>query len=296
MEKIKSQQNLALILACIGVVIFALSLPATRYLTASLSFMDIGLSRSIIAAIFGGLALLIMRQPLPNLRQCLLILWTSSGITFGFPILTALGMETVPASHGAVILGGLSLATAAGSTLFAHERPSIGFWLTSLAGLIIIIAFAITQHGGLELALYWGDLALLGAVLVAGFCYALGGHLAKELGGWQVICWTMLLASPLTLLWAGFALDGQAFMQMDATGWIVLLFLSVMCSLVGFFFWFGAMRIGGIARIAQIQYAQPFLTALFSIWLLNEAFDVVTILFMVAIVAVIALSRKMAVR
>ncbi len=292
----KEKQTLALFLACIGVVIFALSLPATRYLTASLSFMDIGLSRGLIAAIISAFALLITRQPLPSLRQCLLLLCTSSGVTFGFPILTALGMETVPASHGAVILGGLSLATAAAGALFARERPSIGFWLVSLAGLVIIIAFTVTQHGGLELALYWGDLALLGAVLSAGICYALGGYLAKELGGWQVICWTMLLASPATLLWASFALDGQAFYQMDTTSWAVLLFLSSMCTLVAFFFWFGAMAIGGIARIAQIQYAQPFLTALFSIWLLNEAFDLVTIIFMVAIVAVIALSRKMTVR
>ena len=292
----QSQQNLALFLACIGVVIFALSLPATRYLTASLSFIDIGLSRGLIAAIISALALLIMRQPLPSLRQCLLLLCTSSGITFGFPILTALGMETVPVSHGAVILGGLSLATAAAGTLFSQERPSVGFWLVSVLGLAIIVVFAITQHGGLELALYWGDLALLGAVLSAGICYALGGRLAKELGGWQVICWTMLLASPLTLLWASFSVNWQALYQMDSISWGVLIFLSSMCTLVGFFFWFGAMAIGGIARIAQIQYAQPFLSALFSIWLLNEEFSLTSMMFMIAIVAVIALSRKMTVR
>jgi drug/metabolite transporter (DMT)-like permease len=41
----------------------------------------------------------------------------------------------VPAAHGGVVLGILPLATAAAAAVFAHERPSLGFWLAS-AGVV----------------------------------------------------------------------------------------------------------------------------------------------------------------
>jgi len=38
---------------------------------------------------------------------------------------------------------------------------------------------------------------VLAAVALAGLGYAEGGALAREYGGWRVICWALILAAPI---------------------------------------------------------------------------------------------------
>lgn len=40
---------------------------------------------------------------------------------------------------------------------------------------------------------------MLAAVIVCGLGYAEGAKLTRELGGWQVICWALVIALPLML-------------------------------------------------------------------------------------------------
>ena len=78
-------------------------------------------------------------------------------------------MQTVDASHGAVVLGILPVATAFVAAIITHERPKPLFWIASLAGAALVIAFAIRQGGG---ALSVGDLLLFGAVASSAVGYA----------------------------------------------------------------------------------------------------------------------------
>src|SRR3546814_7365726 len=45
-----------------------------------------------------------------------------------------------------------------------------------------------------------GHLALLGSVACAAVGYAEGARLSRSLGGWQVICWALVLSVPLLLV------------------------------------------------------------------------------------------------
>src|SRR4029079_13636270 len=85
-----------------------------------------------------------------------------------FPVLLALGLRHVPASHGGVVLGILPLAVAALAALLGYERPSAGFWLASATGAAIVIAFTL-RHGGGEIGI--GDLMLLGVVIAGATAY-----------------------------------------------------------------------------------------------------------------------------
>ena len=66
-------------------------------------------------------------------------------------------MQTVDASHGGVVLGVLPIATALVAVIITHERPRPLFWIASLAGAALVIAFALRQGGG---AISAGDLLL----------------------------------------------------------------------------------------------------------------------------------------
>ncbi|CCI78221.1 unnamed protein product [Klebsiella pneumoniae subsp. rhinoscleromatis SB3432] len=59
-----------------------------------------------------------------------------------------------------------------------------------------MVGFALTQNAAASLS---GDLLMLAAVIVCGLGYAEGAKLTRELGGWQVICWALVIALPLML-------------------------------------------------------------------------------------------------
>lgn len=52
------------------------------------------------------------------------------------------------------------------------------------------------------------------------------------------------------------------------------------------------MALGGVARIGQVQLAQPFLTVLISAVWLSERVDLLTWLSCIVIIAIIAASRR----
>ncbi len=59
-----------------------------------------------------------------------------------------------------------------------------------------MVGFALTQSAAASLS---GDLLMLAAVIACGLGYAEGAKLTRELGGWQVICWALVIALPLML-------------------------------------------------------------------------------------------------
>ncbi|XUY29523.1 DMT family transporter [Agrobacterium sp. rho-8.1] len=292
-----AHENIGLLLGTIAVLAFSLTLPITRYLTHYLSTWDIGLGRSCLAAIGAVFVLIVTRQRLPTRRQWGRLALTASGIAFGFPLLTALGMKTVPASHGGIVLGSLPLATALIGCLLSKERPSFAFWVVALVGFALVFIFSLYSQGGTaDLSFYTGDLALIGAVVMAGIGYAQGGILARSLGGWQVICWTLAASLPLLIPATIATASWDNFAALPLMPWAAFAFLALVNSLIGFFFWYQALAIGGIARVSQVQLLQPFFTWLFAVWFLGEDFSLVTLVFTALTIATVIVGKRTLVR
>lgn len=81
----------------------------------------------------------------------------------GFPLLTALALERLTSSHGAVVIALLPAATAAWAVARAGERPGRGFWLASAGALAAVLVFSATRGAGLPTGADW---LLLAAVVV----------------------------------------------------------------------------------------------------------------------------------
>jgi drug/metabolite transporter (DMT)-like permease len=64
---------------------------------------------------------------------------------------------------------------------------------------------------------------------------------------------------------------------------------------LGFFAWYGGLAMGGIVRVSQVQLIQPFLALLFGVPVLGEQLDPMTVAFSLAVIAVVFVSRRMAV-
>ena len=286
------EEEKGLVFGFIGVAIFALTLPLTRFALHDFDPVFLAIGRTVIAALIAGPLLIFTRQTRPSSADLRLLAFVVAGVVFGFPILSAIASRTVPASHGGVVLGALPLATALMSTYFAGERPSRAFWLWGVLGSILVIAFALGDNG---VELHAGDALLALSVIAASMGYAAGGQLAKRLGGWQVICWALVLALPITLpltFWMSRGLNGH-----EATpSWLSFLYLGLMSQLAGFFFWNRGLALGGIARVGQVQLLQSSMTLVAASIILGEHITPRAVIFAVLIAACVWFGRKAAVR
>lgn len=258
-----------LLLAASGVLAFSLSLPMTRL--AGRNGLDAWFVASARAAVAGALALGILRLrhvARPGRADLGRLAAVAGGVVVGFPLLSGLALQHVPAVHGSVVNGLLPLATAGGAVLRAGERPGSRYWLCSIVGLFGVLLYALHRGGG---SLHLGDLLMLGAVGAAAVGYTEGGMLARRLGGWQVICWALVLALPLTLPAA--ALTAHRNTDPTLVGWGTLGYVSLFSMLLGFFGWYAGLARAGIARCGQIQLVQPILAIAWSWPLLGERPD-----------------------
>ncbi len=280
-------------LGILAVICFSFTLPITRYLfSLDLAILDIALGRSLFGALFSVSILMVTKQKLPSKKQIPRLLLISVSAAFGFSLLTTYGTQTVPASHGGVILAGNGISAALFGCLLSSERPSWQFWATSLTGFLLIALFSYITHGGANfLGVYYGEIALIFAVLMAGISHAQGAVLAKEMGGWQVICWAMTFALPILLPLSFISMDFEKIAMMDLWGWSNLLFLGIVNTCFVFVIWYHAMLLGGIAKIAQLQLLQPFFTFVAAVLLLNEPLEPLVIIFSVLIVGVVMISQ-----
>ncbi|ADJ63321.1 DMT family transporter [Herbaspirillum seropedicae] len=279
-------------LGLIGVAVFSLTLPFTRIAVAELSPAFVAFGRAVVAGLCSLALLAWMRAPRPNAQQLRGLVITALGVVVGFPLFSSIAMRYVPAAHGAVVVGLLPLATALFGALRFGERPSAGFWLSALAGSAIVIAFALRAGGG---SFHAADFALFAAVITAAMGYAEGGRLAQSMGGQNVIAWALVVALPVMLpvsLWLGWQ-DG---LSASAPAWLAFGYVSLFSMFIGFFFWYKGLALGGIARVGQVQLLQPFMSLLGAAVIAGEALDASNMLFALAVIVVVAIGRRMAVR
>lgn len=281
-----------LLLGFVGVAVFSLTLPATRLAMADSDPVVFGLGRSLLAGAVAAAILLATRQPLPRGSQWRSLALVAAGVVFGFPLLSAWGMQRVPAAHGGVVLGILPLVTTLAGAVILRERPSPAFWLVSLLGGGAVVAFSLLRGGG---SLGIGHLALLGSVVCAAVGYAEGARLSRSLGGWQVICWALLISFPVLLIPVLPAALAHG-LPGSPQSWIAFAYVALASQLFGFFAWYRGLALGGVARVSQVQLLQTFMTIGASALLLGEAIDTMTLGFAVFVVGSVALGRRMPVR
>jgi drug/metabolite transporter (DMT)-like permease len=275
-------------LGIIGVAIFSLTLPFSHLAVRELDPVFVSVGRTVVAGLASLIILLATRQPQPSRADALRLLVVIAGVIFGFPVFSTIAMKTVDASHGTVVLGLLPLSTAFMSTIFAGERPSAAFWAWSLLGSVLVVTFALWQG---DMTLRGADVLLLLAVLAAGMGYAAGGALSRKLGGWQVICWALVMALPVTLpvtLFLAVKID----QPVQWISWTSFFYLALFSQLIGFFAWNAGLATGGVARVGQVQLLQTFMT-LFAAWaFFGEALSLRAIIFACLVALCVWMGRK----
>jgi drug/metabolite transporter (DMT)-like permease len=285
-----SRENLGLALGFAGVVLFGGTLPVTRLTVAWIDPLFLTAARAAIAGSTALVLLIALRRPLPPRALWRHILLAGSCTVVAFPALMALAMVSVPAAHGGVVLGIVPLATAAVATIVAHERPSGGFWLASVAGAAVVVVFVLRQNDTLTLAT--GDLFLLGTVIAGGFGYALSGQLSRSMPGWEAISWQVVLFLPLTIA-ASLVLWPDSFANVPAQAWAGFAYVSFVSMFLAFFVFNAAMAIAGVARVGQLMLLQPFVIVALALPINGEPVELATLGYAAAVVATVIVGQRM---
>ena len=274
----------------IGVVIFSGSLPATRLAVLEFDPVFLTVVRAAIAGVLAVALLWLFRERRPARNQWLSLLIVAMGVVLGFPLLTALALQHVTSAHSIVFVGLLPLATAIFAMLRGGERPRPVFWIFSMLGSALVVGFALAQ--GLT-ASPTGDLLMLAAILACGLGYAEGAKLSRTLGGWQVICWALVLALPFMAvlsLW----LAPASFSTVSLSAWLCLGYVSLFSMLIGFVFWYRGLAQGGIAVVGQLQLLQPFFGLALAATLLHEHVSVGMLAVTLGVILCVAGAKKFA--
>jgi drug/metabolite transporter (DMT)-like permease len=283
-----SPGSLGMLLGFIGVLAFSFTLPLTRIAAPELGGFFVGIGRALLAAAIAIAIVAVRRDPWPERRHWRPLALVALGTVFGFGPLVSIAMEHLPAVHGVVVVGLLPAATAVMAVLRAGEHPSVAFWLACAAGVVAVLIFAVVQRAGRPQP---GDALLLAAVLLAALGYAEGGRMAREMGGWRVICWALVFSMPILIVLTGLIVFRDGVPSGSADAWWSFLYLGSISMLLGFFPWYRGLAIGGVARIGQIQLVQPVMSLAWAALMLGEHISTGTAIASVLVIASAALSR-----
>ncbi|RKF48189.1 multidrug transporter [Bacillus wiedmannii] len=288
----KNNIRKGMLLGCIGVICFSLTLPATRTAVPYFGEAIVGLGRVVIAAIIVGIIFIKNQEKIPNKDQMKSLWIVAIGAVLAFPLLSTYAMKSLPVSHGAIEVALLPLATAGFATWRGEEQLSKRYWIASIISTITVLLYAVYLGLG---QLKMGDIALIAAVLILGLSYAEGGKLSKELGSWKVIAWANLIGAPFFIIPVGLSISNDM-LQAPIEAWISLFYLAIISQFLAYIAWYGGMSLGGIAKVGQLQYLQPFLMIIFSVLFLGESITWLTIVlaFIVVICVIVGKSEPSA--
>jgi drug/metabolite transporter (DMT)-like permease len=290
------RERLGLVLALLGVLAFSLTLPMTRTAVRELDPWFVAFGRMAIAGVIAAAWLLASGARRPSREDLPLLAWASLGIVIGFPLLTSIAMQTIPANHGAIINGALPFATAVLAAWAFGERHSRRFWICAGVGSLLVIAFALRDglqaRGALGPA--GGDVTMFAAVVAGAVGYVAGGRVAGRIGGVATILWALALALPLTLP-AALLMAAAEPPRAGLVPWGAFAYVTLISQLVGFFAWYNGLALAGpngMGRAGQVQLLQVFFTVGFAWLLFGESVHPTTWLFALGVVITIALGRQ----
>jgi drug/metabolite transporter (DMT)-like permease len=276
----------------LGILGFSFSLPATRLAVADLDPWLIAFGRATVAAVLAAAYLRATNAERPTPAQARSLAVVALGVVVGFPLFTSLALEAQTAAHGAVVVALLPAATAVAAVARAGERPSRRFWLASAAGLIAVLVFVGGSEGAaLSHGPQTGDLYLLAGTALCAVGYAEGGALSRTLGAAPTICWALVLSAPVTAVVAATAAATTG-VHAGATAWLGFAYVSVISMFLAFFAWYAGLARGGVARVGQVQLAQPVLTLGWSALLLGESVGLLTVVTALAVLASVAATQR----
>jgi len=202
----------------------------------------------------------------------LFLLLALSGVTFFF-IAQYTGIELAGASVAAILVTLLSpvLITIFSARLFKEQlakRQIFGIGIAAAGALIVIAGGTLSFENSANFLL--GSIILLATPLLWTVYSLFGKRVMEVYDAFLVVSYVNVLGG---LFLVPFSLAEGSFSQILSLSmfeWLAVLFLSVTCSVVGYFIWFYVIKHVGAAVTSSFLFAEPVVTVLFAVRFAGE--------------------------
>jgi drug/metabolite transporter (DMT)-like permease len=209
-----------------------------------------------------------------------LLLLALTGVTFFFTIQYT-GIELAGPSIAAILVCLLSpVLIAVFSALIFQERLTkrqvVGILFAGLGTSMVIAGGSTNVKSGSTA--FWGTLILLATPVLWATYTLLGKRLMTKYKPFLVVAYVNLFGGwflvPFSLAEGSLK---QVFM-LSTSGWLIILFLAVTCSFIGYYIWFYVISQIGPVITSSFLFAEPLVTALFALALVGEKLSAISII------------------
>jgi drug/metabolite transporter (DMT)-like permease len=245
---------------------------ATRLAVLGIDPFAVGILRTLLAALLALPLALLLGLNLPRGRRSwVLMMGAALGSYVLFPILFSIGLRHTTASHAALVHASTPLFTGVIAAWLERRWPGRWWWLGVVIALVGEVLLVGLGRGFEEPGVtVYGDLVVFAACIAVAFGYVAGGSLTQTLGSMAVTFWGVIIAALITLPglllipWSGLGEAPPA--SLGGLAYLVLI-----SSVLGYIAWNWALAHGGIGRTGVLQFAQPVLSVILAVLLLDES-------------------------
>jgi drug/metabolite transporter (DMT)-like permease len=249
-----------------------------QLLDAGLTPIAVATFRFLVAGAFFLIVLLVKKRVSPDYKLSVerkdflvLLVLALTGVTFFF-IIQYTGIQLAGSTIAAIMVCLLSpiIITVFSSRLFGEHlrnKQFIGIAVAAVGTLLVVLADLLNLKGSMTFLV--GTLILLSTPLMWAGYSLLGQKIMQKYDAFLVVAYVSLLGGlcliPFSLAENSFAL----LLTMNANEWLGILYLSLTCSLLGYFIWFYVLKKAG-AIASTFLFAEPLITAVFAVMFVGE--------------------------
>jgi drug/metabolite transporter (DMT)-like permease len=214
--------------------------------------------------------LLVEKRDIPTLLVLAL-----TGVTFFF-IIQYTGINMAEASIAAILVCLLSpiLITVFSARIFKErmaKKQILGIGISAVGTLNVVASDLLSLRANTQFLV--GSLILLMTPFLWATYTLLGKRVMEKYDAFLVVGYVNVLGG---LFLVPFSLAENSLHQvvnMTLYGWLAILYLSVTCSLLGYYIWFYVMKKVGAAVTSSFLFGEPLVTGLFAIKFAGEDFN-----------------------
>jgi drug/metabolite transporter (DMT)-like permease len=202
----------------------------------------------------------------------MLLLLALTGVTFFF-IAQYTGIEMAGASVAAILQTLLSpiLIATISSRLLGERlvgRQVLGIVIATLGAFIIITGGTLTFQN--EPNFFLGSLILLSTPCFWTVYSLLGKRIMEKYDPLLVVSYVNVLGGLCLIPFSVAEHSINKITMMSLSAWLAILYLSVTCSLIGYFIWFYVIKRVGAAVTSTFLFGEPIITVLFATLFVGE--------------------------
>ena len=217
------------------------------------------------------------RNILPVERRDLpiLLILALSGVTFFFTAQYT-GIQMASPSVAAIFVCLLSpIVIAVFSTILLHERLTkkqvLGIAIAPAGTYITITGGSLSFSGGENFL--FGGLVLLTTPFLWSIYSLLGKRLMEKYDPFDLAAIVTILGALCLLPFSVLENSLAQILTMSLRGWLAILYLSITCSLLGYYIWMYVLKEVGATITSSFLFAEPLVTIMFGVFFIQESLN-----------------------